>query len=169
MRVQFVVVAGLTIGALLVAGCDSGGSAVATRDRAAETAGIGRAAEGASAQGAEDLTASAAKPVVTANRRETVDEKITRLYERNGAAFGARSAEEYLSKLEAFVANPPRDAESVRRPNGDTLHYQASTNTFVVIDQNGVARTMFKPDDGATYWSEQKSAAPTFGQQRRDN
>jgi len=169
MRVQFIVVAGLAMGALLVASCDSGGSAVATRDRATQTPGVEQATEATTAPGVENLTASAAKPVVTANRRETVDEKITRLYERNGAAFGARSAEDYLSKLEAFIANPPRDAESVRRPNGDTLYYQASTNTFVVTDRNGVARTMFKPDDGAAYWAEQKSAAPTFGQQRRDN
>jgi pyocin large subunit-like protein len=67
------------------------------------------------------------------------------------------------------VASPPRDADTARRPNGDVIYYQASTNTFVVVDRNGVARTMFKPDDGATYWAEQKAAAPTFGQRRASN
>jgi pyocin large subunit-like protein len=107
------------------------------------------------------------KPVVTANRRETVDAKVARLFERNGAAFGSRTAEDYLARLEAFTGSPPADAETVRRPNGDTLIYQASTNTFAVVARDGTARTMFKPDGGAAYWAEQKAAAPTFGQRRQ--
>ncbi|WP_231868710.1 S-type pyocin family protein [Brevundimonas sp. GW460-12-10-14-LB2] len=107
------------------------------------------------------------KPVLTANRRETVDAKIARLYDRNGADFGARSAEDYLTKVTAFTTKPPRDAETVKRPNGDTLIYQASTNTFAVVARNGSPRTMFKPTTGADYWAEQKAAAPTFGQRRQ--
>lgn len=167
MRVQVIVVSGL---ALLLAACDGGGSAVATRERSTESGGNAPSASSeATPSGPDSAATPEVKPVLTANRRETVDEKITRLYERNGAAFGARSAEDYLSKLQAFVSNPPGDAESVRRPNGDTLYYQASTNTFVVVDRSGVARTMFKPDGGAAYWAEQKTAAPTFGQRRQDN
>ena len=115
----------------------------------------------------EDATTPQEKPVLTANRRETVDAKITRLYDRNGADFDARSAEDYLDKVTAFTTKPPRDAETVKRPNGDTLIYQASTNTFAVVARNGSPRTMFKPTTGADYWAEQKAAAPTFGQRRQ--
>ena len=99
-----------------------------------------------------------------ANRRETVDEKTRRLFERNGAAFGAATPEAYLAQVEAFTRRPPADVERVTRPNGDVLLYQASTNTFAVVDVEGVPRTMFKPDDGPAYWAEQKARAPTFGQ-----
>lgn len=159
------IAAGL-MGLAMVAACGNGGSAVETRDRAttggAETA-LALAGNPSAPVAAQ---AGAAKPVVTANRRETVDAKVARLFERNGAAFGARSAEDYLAKLTAFTGRPPADAETVKRPNGDTLIYQASTNTFAVVTREGTPRTMFKPDDGAAYWAEQKSAAPTFGQRR---
>ena len=151
------------VGLLALAGCDSGASAVETRDRAG-TSDVALTAVAAPAAGVE--TAEAPKTVVTANKRETVDAKVQRLFERNGAAFGARSAEDYLSKVQAFVANPPRDADRATRPNGDVLYYQASTNTVVVVSRDGTPRTMFKPDDGAAYWAKQKAAAPTFGQRR---
>ena len=156
----------LAMGAALgVTGCGDGGSAVETRDRAADgaTATLTAAAAGP-VEAAE--AAGTAKPVLTANRRETVDAKITRLFERNGADFNARSAEDYLGKVQAFTTRPPADAERVERPNGDVLLYQASTNTFAVVSRDGVAKTMFKPRDGAAYWAEQKAAAPTFGQRR---
>lgn len=155
--------AGLAATAVLIlAGCDNGGSAVATRERGtAEPAGLIAAA-------APDGMAEApeAKAPVTANRRETADAKVQRLYERNGAAFGAKSAEDYLRKVRAFTENAPHGTETVQRANGDTLFYQASTNTFAVTDRKGVPRTMFKPDDGPAYWVQQKERAPTFGQRR---
>jgi pyocin large subunit-like protein len=151
--------------ALSVAACDNGPSAVETRDRAAIAEATLAAATGATAAEAAPET-QAAKPVLTANRRETVDAKIARLYQRNGAAFGARSPEDYLSKIKAFTESTPSGVEKVRRPNGDTLFYQASTNTFAVVARDGTPRTMFKPDDGASYWAQQKERAPTFGQRR---
>ena len=107
-----------------------------------------------------------AKPALTANRRETVDAKVTRLFERNGADFGASTPEAYLAKVQAFTARPPAGTERAERPNGDVLLYQASTNTFAVVSREGVAKTMFKPRDGAAYWAEQKAAAPDFGRRR---
>lgn len=150
--------------ALALAGCERS-SAVETRDRSVPAVQAVMAADAAAeAVPAED--AAEARPAVTANRRETVDAKIERLYRRNGAAFGARSAEDYLAKVRAFTARPPRDAETAKRPNGDTLIYQASTNTFAVVARDGTPRTMFKPDEGAAYWAEQKERAPTFGRRR---
>lgn len=160
MRIH-VATAALT--ALVLGACDSGGSAVETRDRsAAEPVTLISAA----APDAEAEAAPEAKPSVTANRRETADAKIQRLYERNGAAFGAKSADDYLRKVLAFTEATPKGTETVKRPNGDTLYYQASTNTFAVVDRDGVPRTMFKPDDGPAYWAQQKERAPTFGQRR---
>lgn len=156
----------LALTALVLGACDSGGSAVETRERAAaEPVAL---ISGAAPEGEFETveTAPAAKPPVTANRRETADAKVQRLYERNGAAFGAKSADDYLTKVRAFTKAAPKGTETVKRPNGDTLYYQASTNTFAVTDRNGVPRTMFKPDDGPTYWAQQKERAPTFGQRR---
>lgn len=152
---------------MTLAACDNGPSAVETRDRAGTA--VAATATDASGAAASSDAPEGPKPVLTANRRETVDAKIQRLYERNGAAFGARSAEDYLSKVRAFTENPPSGVETASRPNGDTLFYQASTNTFAVVSRDGVPRTMFKPDDGAAYWAEQKARAPTFGQRRGGN
>ena len=152
------------VAALVLAGCERS-SAVETRDREAPAVQAVMTAD-ATAQAAPAQDAAETRPAVTANRRETVDAKIERLYRRNGAAFGARSAQDYLDKVQAFTTRPPRDAETVKRPNGDTLIYQASTNTFAVVARDGTPRTMFKPDDGAAYWAEQKDRAPTFGRRR---
>ena len=160
MRIQMM--AGV-LAALVLAGCDSGGSAVETRDRATADP---VALISAAAPESEMEVAPQAKPPVTANRRETADAKVQRLFERNGAAFGAKSADDYLTKVRAFTEATPKGTETVKRPNGDTLYDQAATNTFAVVDRNGVPRTMFKPDDGVTYWTQQKERAPTFGQRR---
>ena len=158
--------AGVLLAAALLgmAGCGNGGSAVETRDRAADGAEavLGTAA-GAPAAAAE--AAPEVRPALTSNRRETVDAKVARLFQRNGADFGAATAEDYLAKVQAFTARPPSGTERVERANGDVLLYQASTNTFAVVSREGVAKTMFKPRDGAAYWVQQKTAASTFGQQ----
>jgi hypothetical protein len=162
------------IGLLLLglAGCGNGDSAVETRDRADSATGGATKLMSATASAAE-APATEARPtektILTANRRETVDEKIQRLYDRNGADFGARSAEEFLDKVTAFTTRPPAGVERASRPNGDTLLYQASTNTFAVVARDGTPRTMFKPTTGSAYWEEQKAAAPTFGQRRSQN
>lgn len=158
-----VMVLGMVV--LAMSACDNGPSAVQTRDRAGGPDAVLTAASlGGSAEGGEGAAAvPAGDQVVTANRRETASVKITRLYERNGAAFGARSAEDYADRMKAFLDSPPADADTARRPNGDTLYYQPSTNTFAVVSRDGTPRTMFKPDDGPTYWAQQKARAPEFG------
>lgn len=145
--------------------CGNGDSAIETRDRSAD------ASQAVLTSAPADevpvaATAAEAKPVLTANRLETVDAKTARLFQTNGADFGAATPEAYLTKVEQFTRNPPSGTERVERPNGDVLLYQASTNTFAVVSRDGVPKTMFKPRDGASYWAEQKAAAPTFGQRR---
>ena len=149
---------------LALAACDEGASAVETRERPA--AGSAEASLVSAAAPSATAPATGAPPAMTANRRETVDEKIVRLFERNGADFEARSAAEYLAKVRAFTTRPPAGTERVERANGDVLLYQASTNTFAVVARDGAPRTMFKPDEGAAYWAEQKARAPEFGRRR---
>lgn len=155
--------------AALLTACGNGGSAVETRERAAQDGEAVLTAAStvpsAAAPGANPEMEKA-RPVLTANRRETVDAKITRLFERNGADFGARTPQDYLAKVQAFTARPPAGTDRVERPNGDVLLYQAATNTFAVVSGDGVPKTMFKPRDGAAYWVEQKDRAPTFGRRR---
>lgn len=149
------------VGMLALGACDNA-SAVETRERAA----VETARPAGPPSSPTDAVAAEAKPVLTASRSETVDAKIARLYQRNGADFGAKSAEDYLAKVTDFTTKTPAGTETIKRPNGDTLLYQAATNTFAVVDRDGVPRTMFKPTTGAAYWAEQKARAPTFGQRR---
>lgn len=147
--------------------CDNGGSAVETRERPQAFASVETLPAQAPApiqqvQTPTNAPAEAAV-VLTSNRRETAGAKAVRLYERNGADFGSTSAEDYLEKAKRFTKTPPADAEKVSRPNGDTLIYQARTNTFAVVDKRGVVRTMFKPSNGAEYWERQKASAASFG------
>ncbi len=153
-------------GAAGLAGCGDGASAVETRERGSVSSEVLMTATTAETTAGGASAPAEVQGPITANRRETVDEKIQRLYERNGADFGARSPEDFLTKVVAFTRTPPADADRATRPNGDVLLYQASTNTFAVIAEDGTPRTMFKPEDGPTYWAEQKAAAPTFGQRR---
>jgi hypothetical protein len=151
--------------------CGNGGSAVETRDRSGDGSEAALTAAGAGASPETEGTSVAREgpqPGLTANRRETVDAKAARLFERNGADFGAATAEDYLAKVRAFTTRPPAGTERVERPNGDVLLYQASTNTFAVVSRDGIAKTMFKPREGAAYWAEQKAAAPEFGRRRAE-
>ena len=157
--------AAAVVGLFGLGGCGNGDSAVETRDRSNATSDMALTAAGMPAK-AEPSPPRSARPALTPNRSETVDAKTARLFARNGAAFGATTARDYLDKVETFTATPPRDVDRVERANGDVLLYQASTNTFAVVSRDGVPKTMFKPDDGATYWAEQKVAAPSFGRRR---
>jgi hypothetical protein len=158
------------VAALLgLAGCGNGDSAVETRERTETGTGAIQIAGTGTPPEAEDGAPEQTRPALTANRRESVDAKITRLFERNGADFGAATAQDYLAKVDAFTTRPPAGTERVERPNGDVLLYQASTNTFAVLSRDGVPKTMFKPRNGAAYWAEQKAAAPNFGQRRTDS
>lgn len=165
---QAMVVGLILVGGIWLAGCDNGGSAVETRQR--EVMSMSAVAPAPMVMAAAEVEAPAASfaagPVVTSNRRETADAKIVRLYERNGQDFGAKSAKDFGDKIKAFTSRPPKGTEVVKRANGDSLYYQASTNTFAVVDRNGMPRTMFKPDNGPGYWADQKQTAATFGQYR---
>ena len=96
------------------------------------------------------------RPIWSASRRGTAEENAQRAFDRNGAAFGAKNLDDFIRKAHAFVENPPPGVEKLTRRNGDVLLYDAKTNVFAVATRDGAPRTIFKPDEGAAYWQEQK-------------
>jgi pyocin large subunit-like protein len=168
--------AGAAAGAalLLLSACDNGPSAVARGERAGEAAArdnAGRseaprrfADSGGGASRESDGVDHRAEPAMkvdgeavwASTKRYSAEESARRGFERNGKDFGAADVEAYVAKAHNFVTNPPTSAESLKRPNGDTLYYDAKTNVFAVANKGGLPKTMFKPDDGAQYWAEQK-------------
>ena len=97
------------------------------------------------------------KPVWAANRRHSADENAQYQFDRDGADFGAKSVDDFIAKVHAFVDHPPAGAATLVRANGDKLIYDAKSNVFAVVTKDGAPRTMFKPRDGAAYWDEQKA------------
>ena len=149
-----------------LAACDGGASAVASRDHSATTD-VTMASLPASGATREDRPANDprtqpvrlvdGKPVWAPNRTSTADEAAAANFERNGAEFGARSVDDWVTKVHDFVDDPPRGAAKLTRVNGDVLIYDAKTNVFAVMTKDGAPRTMFKPREGAAYWDKQKA------------
>jgi pyocin large subunit-like protein len=96
------------------------------------------------------------KPMWAANRKHTAAENAQYQFTKNGEEFGANSESDYVTKVHAFVDSPPTDAQTIDRSNGDRLIYAPASNTFAVVSRDGAPRTMFKPRDGSSYWSQQK-------------
>ncbi|MGB8664170.1 MAG: hypothetical protein WCD24_05305 [Serratia inhibens] len=57
-----------------------------------------------------------------------------------------QNAKQYVDATHNFVSNPPPGTMIKTRPNGETVYYNPTTNTFAVKRTDGVPRTMFKPD-----------------------
>lgn len=144
----------------LLAACDNGPSAVAKKEPAPAEEAVQPAAPERQARGDDPRDAPIprldGKPMWSANSRATATENAARHFARNGEDFGAKDVDDYVRKAHAFTANPPAGAETLTRPNGDLLVYDARTNVFAVATRDGAPRTMFKPDDGRSYWQRQK-------------
>lgn len=143
---------------LLVAGCDNGPPAIGTRDREAPAtaAPTALAGETAAAESAGRIPRRAERPRWSSTSRYTSEQNAERAFQRNGAAFGANTVDDYVARAHAFIDAPPAGTRTLRRRNGDTLYYHAPSNTFAVATAEGAPRTMFKPDEGAAYWAEQE-------------
>jgi pyocin large subunit-like protein len=182
--------AGALLAALALSACERGGAAQqAAREEPAEVASPD-AADATDARQTSAPTPSASAraerddprdgpqpqhdtggPVWAANSRYTAEEAAQRQFERNGEVFGADTVEEYVDQAHAFIDKPPAGVErATRSRNGDQLMYDPKSNTFAVATRDGAPRTMFKPDDGAAYWAEQKQqAAGGRSARNRDN
>lgn len=111
--------------------------------------------------GGDQATADAPKytdgsPIWAANKKRTAQENIDKMFRKNGADFGAATADAYVAKAHAFITSPPRGVQTATRTrNGDKLYYDAASNTFAVATRTGAPRIMMKPRDGKAYWTEQ--------------
>jgi pyocin large subunit-like protein len=106
------------------------------------------------------------KPMWAANKNHTAQENADYHFKRDGDAVGATSEEDFLTKVHAFVDHPPKGTETLDRSNGDKLMYDPKANLFAVVDKDGAPRTLFKPRDGAAYWSQQKDSVAQSNQGR---
>jgi pyocin large subunit-like protein len=153
---------------LTVAACDGGASAV----KAPKAGDLASAAQPTSDRDAPVYDRASAdrpdprdapvrkiagKPMWAANRTRSAEEAAQRGFERFGDQFAAADVDDYVRKVHAFVGHPPDGAETLKRTSGDTLIYDPKTNVFAVVTKSGAPRTMFKPDDGEAYWTQQKS------------
>ncbi|ENN8378893.1 hypothetical protein ACAX46_004363 [Providencia rettgeri] len=67
-----------------------------------------------------------------------------------------QNSKQYVDATHNFVSNPPKGTLIKTRPNGDTMYYNPSTNTFAVKNADGTPKTMFRPENGMEYWERQK-------------
>ena len=170
--------------ALALSACDNGPSAVAGKQQAAgtqmasattgsEAYSTGPSSRADDAQGVDHrqdpVKLVDGKPMWSASRKFSADENARRAFARNGEAFGADTLQEFVEKAHAFVESPPKGTQTLKRRNGDTLFYDPKGNTFAVASKDGAPRTMFHPDDGPTYWQEQKAREAKRTQSARRN
>ncbi len=155
-------------------GSGGGGSAYADRRDGGDNAGgsggegygrgYGSSDRGGGGGGAdrerEDTPLFHGKPMWADNRRHTAKENAEYQCDKHGADIGSKSLDDCLTKVHAFVDDPPSGAEVVTRArNGDKLLYDPKTDMFAVARKDGAPRTFFKPREGADYWREQKEEA----------
>ncbi|MDB5439059.1 MAG: hypothetical protein JWM33_1486 [Caulobacteraceae bacterium] len=133
------------VAALMLAGCG----------KAPATAQIDGSTQVATAAKAAAVPLVDGKPMWSANKTYSAQENASRAFASNGAVFGAADVNAYVKLAHAFVDHPPTGAKTLTRANGDTLIYDAPTNTFAVRTSDGVPRTLFKPSTGAAYWDQQ--------------
>ncbi len=160
---------------MALAACDGGASAVAARDQTTTNLTTGSQssvpATFASAERApaaergpeidprtQPIPVVDGKPMWAPNRRLDAEAAAKANFERNGADFGARSVEAWVTQVHDFVDSAPRGVQRMTRANGDRLFYDAKANVFAVATRDGAPRTMFKPREGAAYWDQQKAA-----------
>ncbi len=161
----------------LLAACDNGPSAVAqqapqaARTQMAATRTAPAAREAGVDRREEPVALIDGRPMWSASRRYSAAENAQRAFDRNGEAFGARDLDQFVRKAHAFVSHPPAGTQTVTRANGDVLFYDPKANVFAVASKAGAPRTMFKPDEGAAYWDQQKTreARRTASRPRSDD
>jgi pyocin large subunit-like protein len=95
-------------------------------------------------------------PIWSANSRNTAQENAERSFKRNGEDFGAKNVDQYVDMAHAFIGDPPKGTLRLTRNNGDKLFYDPKGNVFAVATREGAPRTMFKPDEGMSYWKQQE-------------
>lgn len=95
-------------------------------------------------------------PLWSVSRKYSASDNAHYQFEHHGSEFGVASYEAFLAKVHGFIHSPPSGTETIKRGNGDTLFYNAESNTFAVMTKDGAPRILMKPETGAAYWQQQK-------------
>jgi hypothetical protein len=108
-------------------------------------------------------------PLWSKNRKYSAGENAHYHFQKHGPEFSAKSYPDYMAMVHGFIHNPPAGTQTLKRTNGDTLFYDAKGNVFAVMTRAGAPRTMFRPDNGAAYWQQQKIIESQRRTPRRDS
>ena len=85
-------------------------------------------------------------PLWTSTKGQSAVQNAERHFNDHGADFGSKSAVDYTLMAQEFLHNPPAGTLSKTRANGDIVRFNATTDTFGVMDKTGAPRTIYKPD-----------------------
>lgn len=110
---------------------------------------ITRGAVKTSVIGPIQIGVAKSEPIWTKNARKgwsSVDNAFQH-WKKHGTEFPEfKNAKQYAEGAKDFLHSPPVGTLSKVRSNGDVVRYNQSTNTFGIMDANGVPRTMYRPD-----------------------
>jgi hypothetical protein len=106
------------------------------------------------------------EPVWSENRYHSAQENAEYHFRRDGQSLGARTLDDFLTKVHHFGDHPPPGTLTLTRANGDKLLYDPKANLFGVFTREGAPRTIMKPRDGMAYWTEQKAREAEGGDYR---
>ncbi len=96
------------------------------------------------------------EPMWSDNRKYSAEDNATYHFKQAGGDLGAKTLDEFLTKVHHFIDHPPPGVQVITRSNGDRLLYDPKENIFAVARADGAPRTIFKPTTGAAYWDQQK-------------
>ena len=100
------------------------------------------------------------EPLWAENRHGSAEDNAAYQFRTRGKDLGAKSLDEFLTKVHAFFRHPPKGSEQVvRASNGDRLVYDRRANLFGVARKDGAPRVLMHPATGEAYWREQKARA----------
>jgi RHS repeat-associated protein len=99
---------------------------------------------------------TAAKSIWSATSKSTGVRNAFLHWKKHGKEFPELfNSKQYVEFARNFLRNSPEGTLIKVRPNGDVLKYHPGTNTFGVMNSDGVPKTLFRPIDGMEYWLKQ--------------
>ena len=160
----------LAVSVALTAGCSRGdGAAAAGRtassgadhsyasDRSADRSGQGYGSSDGEREDRGPVPMFHGEPMWSETRSHTAKEGAEHTFERAGGDLGSKTLDDFLTKVHRFGDHPPTGTLKLVRANGDRLLYDPKSNLFAVFTRDGAPRTVFKPNEGMAYWTEQKA------------
>ncbi len=108
---------------------------------------IPRSIHKVSTPGLSELVINRKIPIWTSTKNRTSVQNAFRHWKDHGHEFlTLQNAKQYAETARNFVKYPPLGTLTKTKVNGDMVFYHPTTNTFSVINRQGVPRTMYKPD-----------------------